>query len=119
MVTSKFSWMLKDLDLGAKATQCCTYASGGCAVKPAYPSHPFSSFNLVIFYVTFDSFPSHSCVNYNAKRSEIEEEATIVAEAELIAEPVVAEVAEFDSAATTTAFPVMAIVLVAVIALAL
>ena len=118
MVSSKFSWMLKDLDLGAKATQCCTYATGGCAVKPAYPfSCSFiKSFNTR--YI-FDPFPSHSCVNYNAKRSEIEEETTIVAEAELIAEAVVAEVAEFDSAATSTSFPVVAVVLVAVIALAL
>ena len=59
MVTSKFSWMLKDLDLGAKATQCCTYASGGCAVKPAYPSHPFpllisssSMLPLILFLAT-------------------------------------------------------------------
>lgn len=36
MVSDKFSWLMKDLDLGASGTQCCTYASGGCAAKPAY-----------------------------------------------------------------------------------
>jgi hypothetical protein len=36
MVNKKFSWLMKDLSLGAKGTQCCTYASGGCATKPAY-----------------------------------------------------------------------------------
>jgi len=36
MVTAKNSWLMKDLDLDATGTQCCTYASGGCATKPAY-----------------------------------------------------------------------------------
>jgi len=37
MVTEKFSWLKKDLDLSAgPTTQCCTYASGGCASKPAF-----------------------------------------------------------------------------------
>jgi len=35
MVTSQFSWLMKDLNLGAKGTQCCTYAPGGCA-KASY-----------------------------------------------------------------------------------
>lgn len=35
MVTAKYSWLMKDLNLGASGTQCCTYASGGCA-KAAY-----------------------------------------------------------------------------------
>jgi len=31
MITDKFSWLLKDLDLDASVTQCCTsYATGGC-----------------------------------------------------------------------------------------
>jgi len=34
MVTSKMSWLMKDLALGAKGTQCCTYATGGCAKVP-------------------------------------------------------------------------------------
>jgi hypothetical protein len=36
MVSDKFSWLLKDLDLDASVTPCCTYASGGCAAKAAY-----------------------------------------------------------------------------------
>lgn len=37
MVSQGFSWLLKDLDLNANpTTQCCTYASGGCATKPAF-----------------------------------------------------------------------------------
>jgi hypothetical protein len=35
MVTAQFSWLMKDLSLGAKGTQCCTYASNGCA-KASY-----------------------------------------------------------------------------------
>jgi hypothetical protein len=31
MITSQYSWLMKDLNLGAKATLCCTYAPGGCA----------------------------------------------------------------------------------------
>jgi len=35
MVTSKFSSLLKDLDLDASiAAQCCTYQTGGCAAVP-------------------------------------------------------------------------------------
>jgi len=36
MVSSGFSWLLKDLDLDAKVTPCCTYADGGCAAKASY-----------------------------------------------------------------------------------
>jgi len=58
MVTDKFSWLLKDLNLDASVTPCCTYASGGCAAKAAY-----------------------TCVNYNAKREiENENEVAIVDE---------------------------------------
>jgi len=35
MVAKSFSWLMKDLDLDATGTQCCTYATGGCA-KVAY-----------------------------------------------------------------------------------
>jgi hypothetical protein len=31
MVNKKFSWLMKSLNLDASGTQCCTYASGGCA----------------------------------------------------------------------------------------
>jgi hypothetical protein len=36
MVNDKYSWLLKDLNLDSSVTQCCTYAAGGCATKPAY-----------------------------------------------------------------------------------
>jgi len=37
MITDKYSWLLKDLDLDANpTTECCTYATGGCATKPAF-----------------------------------------------------------------------------------
>jgi len=69
MVTDKFSWLLKDLDLNAKVTQCCTYASGGCAAKAA-----------------------HQCLSYNSKRNVLEPAEAI----EELAEPVeaIAEPAE-------------------------
>jgi hypothetical protein len=93
MVTDGYSWLLKDLDLTAKVTQCCTYASGGCATKPA-----------------------SRCINYNAKRDELpaEEEAFVdeqVAEDQLLAAD------EYFSSASTV-FPAT-IVVVAVIALVL
>jgi hypothetical protein len=98
MASSKFSWLLKDLSLGAKINaQCCTYATGGCAAKPAY-----------------------KCVTYNTARSEMEaEESAIVAEELVAEEALVAEPAaepEFDSAASS-ALPVMAVVLAAAVAL--
>lgn len=34
MITAKMSWLMKDLDLGAKGTQCCASAAGGCAKVP-------------------------------------------------------------------------------------
>jgi len=37
MVADQYSWLLKSLDLTANpTTECCTYATGGCAVKPAF-----------------------------------------------------------------------------------
>jgi len=36
MVTDDFSWLLKDMDLDATVTPCCTYAPGGCAAKAAF-----------------------------------------------------------------------------------
>jgi len=57
MVTDQFSWLLKDLDLTAKVTPCCTYAAGGCATKPA-----------------------HQCLSYNSKRN-------VVEPVEVVAEP--------------------------------
>jgi len=91
MVTDKFSWLLKDLDLTAKATQCCTYAAGGCASKPAA-----------------------RCIDYStSKRSEIEPEAEVVAEQQL------AEV-EFEYySASATVFPVAIFAVAAVAALVL
>jgi len=99
MVTDKFSWLLKDLDLDSQVTQCCTYASGGCASKPAY-----------------------TCYNGNSKRSvEVEEEAIVdevVAEAAAPAYEEPAE-AEFDSAAATTALPVVAVAFISAVILLL
>jgi len=57
MVTSKFSWLLKDLDLDAKVTQCCTYAPGGCGVQA-----PFT------------------CVNHSARRAMYEEDIPVAAQ---------------------------------------
>jgi len=92
MVADKFSWLLKDLDLDAKVTQCCTYASGGCATKPAF-----------------------ACHSGNARRAMYEdaENASIVeAEVELVQDELVQE--EFNSAASV-AYPT---VIVAAVALA-
>jgi len=84
MNTAKFSWLLKNLDLDAKVTQCCTSASGGC--QPA----------------------AYQCLTPNQRRSEYAEafvpdaelqaieaalaanpfeDEEVVAEAELVAEP--------------------------------
>jgi len=96
MVTSKFSWLLKDLDLGAKLTQCCTYASGGCAAKAAY-----------------------SCVSYASKRSvDGTEVMEVVAEHEPLQHEEQPSAVEYDSAASTM-FPAAAIAAVAVAALML
>jgi len=96
MVSSDFSFLLKDMDLDASVTQCCTYASGGCAAKAAY-----------------------SCVSTSAKRALYEED---MVEEDMVAEDVIEEnateaVAEVDfvdysagSALYPTAF-VVAVVL--------
>jgi len=63
MVADKYSWLLKDLNLDAQVTQCCTYASGGCATKPQ----------------------AH-CINYNSKRSEIPAEVEVVAKEQQLTE---------------------------------
>jgi len=95
MVADKFSWLLKDLDLDASVTPCCTYATGGCAAKAAY-----------------------TCVNYNAKR-EIVDEAAIVQEEAFAASPAEPAYNEFDSSATSVPFSVVAVALVAAVALSL
>ena len=68
MVSSRFSWLMKDLNLGARATQCCTYATGGCA-QAAY-----------------------TCVDYRSRRALYEDEAVATEEV------VEAEVREEESA---------------------
>jgi hypothetical protein len=92
MVSDKFSWLLKDLNLDATVTQCCTYAPGGCAAKAA-----------------------HKCINYNSKRSEVELEGAIVDEFAVEAEQ---PTYQLDSAATT-ALPAVAVALAAAVALVL
>jgi hypothetical protein len=57
MVSSRYSWLMKDLNLGARATQCCTYATGGCATDAAY-----------------------TCVDYRARRAAYEDEAVATEE---------------------------------------
>jgi len=83
MVTEKFSWLLKDLDLTAKVTQCCTYASGGCATKPAA-----------------------RCYTPTSKRSEIVEEDAVVQieDAELAQDAELVQEVEY-SAASSVAYP--------------
>lgn len=89
MVADEFSWLLKDLNLDATVTQCCTYATGGCAVKAAY-----------------------SCVSYaSTKRSDIDN-------AEVVQTQQPTEV-KYDSAASTITFPAAAIAVVAAISLML
>jgi hypothetical protein len=90
MVTAKFSWLMKDLDLGAAGTACCP--SSGC-VKASY-----------------------TCVNYSSKRSEIEDGTESI---ELAEESIVSEIQteDFDSAASSitivsAAFVFLAAVLV-------
>jgi hypothetical protein len=92
MVSDKFSWLLKDLDLDPGVTQCCTFAPGGCAAKA-----PFT------------------CVSYATSRSEVEEEAVV---AEVQAQPVEPVDSTFNSAATTM-FPAVAIAVAAAVALVL
>jgi hypothetical protein len=89
MVSDKFSWLLKSLDLGAPVTQCCTYQTGGCAVKAA-----------------------HSCVSYASKRSDIDN-------VEAVVETQQPTEVQYDSAATTITFSAAAIVVVAAISLML
>jgi hypothetical protein len=72
LVQKQFSWLLKDLSLGANpTTQCCTYASGGCAAKPAY-----------------------TCKTYTSRRSEYEtlEEAELIEPEQVEEETLVEEV---------------------------
>jgi len=90
MVTSKFSWLMKDLDLGAKVTQCCTYASGGCAKA------------------------SYNCVNYNSKR-ENEEGEDVYSPVEVAPSPPVEAVETSYSAASSTVCSVAALVMAAAI----
>jgi hypothetical protein len=93
MVSDKFSWLLKDLDLDASGTQCCTYNTGGCTTKAAY-----------------------SCVSYASKRSaDGTEVMEIVAEHEPQQEP---SAVEYESAASTM-FPAAAIAVVAIATLLL
>jgi hypothetical protein len=91
MVSDKFSWLLKDLDLDAGVTQCCTYATGGCATKPAF-----------------------SCVSYSSsgKRSDIDD-------VEVVAETQQPTEVQYDSAASTITFSAAAIAVVAAISLML
>jgi len=94
MVTSKFSWLMKDLDLGAKLTQCCTYANGGCATRPAY-----------------------TCTSSNARRAMYEEEeVAMVGEEEVAAVEEVEMVEEEVASAASLVYPT---VVVAALALAL
>jgi hypothetical protein len=87
MVTSKYSWLLKDLDLDAQVTQCCTYASGGCAAKPAA-----------------------RCINYNTKRTETAE-VEVVAEVQQLAQ------VEYSAASTMFPATIFAVVAVAALVL--
>lgn len=89
MVAAGYSWLLKDLDLDAQVTQCCT-SSGGCNPAP------------------------YSCVTPKATRS-LHDDAQLeadVAESELVAAPA------FDSAATTV-IPAVTVLAVTAAALAL
>jgi hypothetical protein len=96
MITDKFSWLLKDLNLDATVTQCCTYNTGGCATKAAY-----------------------SCVSYASKRSvDGTEVMEVVAEYEPVQQQQEPSAVEYDSAASTM-FPAAAIAVVAVAALLL
>jgi hypothetical protein len=74
MVTSKFSWLMKDLNLGAAGTACCP--SSGC-VKASY-----------------------TCVNYSSKRSELENGNDELVEE--IEEQQETQTQELDSAASST-----------------
>jgi hypothetical protein len=91
MVSSKFSWLLKDLDLDAGVTQCCTYATGGCATKAAY-----------------------SCVSYASKRSDIDGVEVM----EVVEQPSEPTEVIYDSAASIV-FPAVAIFVATVAALVL
>lgn len=91
MVTSKFSWLLKDLDLTAKVTQCCTYASGGCATKPAARCYTPTAKRSVDFE--------------EENASIVEETAAVVEDAELVQE------VEFSAA--SVAYPAAFLVAVA------
>jgi hypothetical protein len=92
MVSAKMSWLLKDLDLGAGGTQCCTYASGGCAKVP------------------------YQCISPSSKRSVGDEELidAVVAEPELVDE----DYSPVDNAASTM-LPAVAITMAVVAALVL
>lgn len=97
MVTSKFSWLLKDLDLGASIkAQCCTY---GSCTKAAY-----------------------TCVSYASKRNvdgvEVEEVVAEYEPAQLAAQQEQPSEVQYDSAASSM-FPVAALFAVAVAALML
>lgn len=91
MVADGYSWLMKDLDLDAMVTQCCTYETGGsCKAAP------------------------YSCVTPAAKRAMYDEAQlkAAVAESKLAAEPV------YDSAATTV-IPAVTVLAVTAAALAL
>jgi hypothetical protein len=89
MVTDKFSWLMKSLDLGASGTQCCTYNSGGCANKAAY-----------------------TCVDRSAKRS-IEEETEEVALVEETAQVVEISAPAAENSAASVSVPAVAVFVVA------
>lgn len=98
MVSSKFSWLLKGLDLDASIqAQCCTYATGGCAVKAPY-----------------------TCVSYASKRSidGVEVEEVVAVSEPLTQQQEQPSEVEYESAASTM-FPVAALVAVTVAALVL
>jgi len=86
MVAEKFSWLMKDLDLDASVTQCCTYAPGGCAAKAAF-----------------------TCTDLS-KRSVRDADEEVIEESEPVEE---LEYAAVEESAATTAFPAVAVFVVA------
>jgi len=90
MVAAKLSWLIKNLDLDASGSQCCTYATGGCAAKP------------------------YSCVSYASTRDVEEEESSPVVE-----ESQPAELEYTEDSAASVVFPAIAVFVVSALALVL
>lgn len=117
MVSDKFSWLMKDLDLGAAGTQCCTYAPGGCAAQATYRCVTAASKRALYEEPVADFVADDLTVEAKEEEEEAGDAADVAPVDALVDEVIVSADDADHSSASFVAFPAVALVVASAIAL--